>query len=74
MLTLSIRCRWSLGVILFECLIGYPPFYGDDPVQVSKPPRLLGSSFFYAIDDCADLPQDLTLEANTEGELAQHRR
>ena len=27
---------WSLGVILFECLCGYPPFYDDEPTQTCK--------------------------------------
>ena len=27
---------WSLGVILFECLVGYPPFYADDPVGTCR--------------------------------------
>ncbi|KAI9347605.1 kinase-like domain-containing protein [Obelidium mucronatum] len=27
---------WSLGVILFECLIGFPPFYSDSPIDTYR--------------------------------------
>lgn len=27
---------WSLGAILYECLLGYPPFYADDPVGTCR--------------------------------------
>ncbi|OQS05764.1 kinase [Thraustotheca clavata] len=27
---------WSMGVILFECLIGYPPFNADDPMSTCR--------------------------------------
>lgn len=27
---------WSMGVIMFECLVGYPPFYAEDPLQTCR--------------------------------------
>eukprot|EP01026_Neomeris_dumetosa_P071972 TRINITY_DN7304_c0_g1_i2.p1 TRINITY_DN7304_c0_g1~~TRINITY_DN7304_c0_g1_i2.p1 ORF type:complete len:483 (-),score=64.15 TRINITY_DN7304_c0_g1_i2:150-1409(-) len=27
---------WSVGAIMFECLIGYPPFYSDDPMTTCR--------------------------------------
>jgi len=31
------RCDWwSLGVIMYECLMGYPPFYSDDAMTTCR--------------------------------------
>jgi len=34
-------CRWSLGAIMYEMLVGYPPFYSDDPITTCRKVFLL---------------------------------
>lgn len=36
--------RWSLGAIMFEMLVGYPPFYSDEPLATCR--KVLFSSLF----------------------------
>ena len=35
-LQLDIAYRWSLGAIMFEMLVGYPPFYSEEPMSTCR--------------------------------------
>jgi hypothetical protein len=37
-------CRWSLGAIMYEMLVGYPPVYSDEPMTTG---RKVCNSFYY---------------------------
>merc|ERR1711920_797148 len=47
---------WSLGVILYECLVGYPPFYAEKPVQTCK--KIVNFRKTFRIPSEADLTDD----------------
>jgi serine/threonine kinase 38 len=40
---------WSLGVIMYECLVGYTPFYADDPVMTCR--KILRWQQFFDVPD-----------------------
>jgi len=40
---------WSLGIILYECLVGYTPFYADEPVTTCR--KILRWQHYFEIPD-----------------------
>ena len=51
---------WSLGVIMFEMLIGYPPFFSDDPSETYK--RILNWEQYFEIPSDSQIsPQAIDL-------------
>ncbi|KAG5189687.1 camp-dependent protein kinase catalytic subunit [Tribonema minus] len=44
---------WALGILIFECLAGYPPFYDDNPVQIYQ--KILSGRF--------DMPRSFNSDA-----------
>lgn len=44
---------WSLGAIMFEMLVGYPPFYSSDPMTTCR--KIVGWKHCLQIPDDADL-------------------
>jgi len=39
--------RWSLGAIMYEMLVGYPPFYSDEPMTTCR--KVCNSLHLFAI-------------------------
>jgi len=49
---------WSLGVIMYECLVGYTPFYADDPVTTCR--KILRWK------QCLDIPTEIRSKLSSE--------
>eukprot|EP00456_Euglypha_rotunda_P043141 TRINITY_DN3372_c0_g1_i6.p1 TRINITY_DN3372_c0_g1~~TRINITY_DN3372_c0_g1_i6.p1 ORF type:complete len:462 (+),score=72.71 TRINITY_DN3372_c0_g1_i6:165-1388(+) len=72
---------WSLGVIMFECLVGYPPFYAEDPMStcrkiVNWKKTLVFPQEARVSDAAKDLINKLVCDASTRisfEELKQHK-
>jgi serine/threonine protein kinase len=47
---------WSLGIILYECLVGYTPFYAEEPVMTCR--KILRWDQFLEVPD--NIRKDLT--------------
>lgn len=53
----GIECDWwSLGVIMYECLVGYPPFYADDPMSTCR--KIVNWKKTLVFPDDANLSKD----------------
>jgi len=55
---------WSLGVIMYECCVGFPPFYADDPLATCR--KIVHFRRYFRIpsdaplsEDCKDLVHNL---------------
>lgn len=44
--------RWSLGAILYEMLVGYPPFYSDDPITTCRKVTSLKLALVFITEVC----------------------
>lgn len=49
---------WSLGVIMYECLVGYTPFYAEDPVTTCR--KILRWR------QCLEIPPETRSQLSTE--------
>lgn len=47
---------WSLGVIMFECIVGYPPFHADDPMSTCR--KIVNWKKYFRIPDKAKLHEN----------------
>ncbi|KAK1368885.1 hypothetical protein POM88_034977 [Heracleum sosnowskyi] len=68
----SLECDWwSLGAIMFEMLVGYPPFYSDDPMTTCRKMSIEVKSWPYDFPASEDFPSK-DQRGNVCGRLLAH--